>query len=188
MDNLSGSNRKPNLALIGYRATGKTGVGKFLADRLQRPFVDLDQVLVEEAGQSIAELVAKSGWEEFRRREKQLVARYGVRPGLVLATGGGVVLDWENVLILRRHGIIIWLTADPATIRARLVQDRPLDTNRPSLTGGDTVAEVAQVLQARQHLYLAAARIIIDTAGRSIEQVAECVLTAIRGEGINLGG
>jgi len=188
MDNLSGSNRKPNLALIGYRATGKTGVGKFLADRLQRPFVDLDQVLVEEAGQSIAELVAKSGWEEFRRREKQLVARYGVRPGLVLATGGGVVLDWENVLILRRHGIIIWLTADPATIRARLVQDRPLDTNRPSLTGGDTVAEVAEVLQARQHLYLAAARIIIDTAGRSIEQVAECVLTAIRGEGINLGG
>jgi shikimate kinase len=69
-----------------------------------------------------------------------------------------------------------------------LVQDRPLDTNRPSLTGGDTVAEVAEVLQGRQHLYLAAARIIIDTAGRSIEQVAECVLTAIRGEDINLGG
>ena len=106
-----------NLVLIGYRATGKTSVGAELARILHRPFVDLDQVLVAEAGQSVAEIVAQGGWEEFRRREKDLVDRYRHSRGQVLATGGGVVLDPENVEVLRENGVIIWLTADPATIQ-----------------------------------------------------------------------
>ena len=93
-----------NLVLIGYRATGKTSVGAELARMLHRPFVDLDQVLVAEAGQSVAEIVARGGWEEFRRREKDLVERYRHRRGQVLATGGGVVLDPENVRALRENG------------------------------------------------------------------------------------
>ena len=68
--------RQPNLVLIGYRATGKTSVGARLAEALHRPFVDLDQVLVREAGRSVAEIVAQGGWAEFRRLEKALVARY----------------------------------------------------------------------------------------------------------------
>jgi shikimate kinase len=168
--------------LIGYRATGKTAVGARLAQVLGRPFVDLDQALVQEAGRSIAEIVAQSGWEEFRRREKELVARYRAARGQVLATGGGVVLDFENIQALRENGIIIWLIADPATIQARLLRDQPQDLSRPSLTGGDTVREVAEVLQARQHLYLAAAQIIIDTAGQSIPQVVEKILMALKAQ------
>ena len=112
---------------------------------LQRPFVDLDQVLVREAGRSVADIVAQGGWAEFRRLEKELVARYRDARGLVLATGGGVVLDPDNVAALRENGILIWLTADPAVIQARLAQDQPRDANRPSLTGGDTIREVAAV-------------------------------------------
>ena len=139
--------RQPNLVLIGYRATGKTSVGARLAEALHRPFVDLDQVLVREAGRSVADIVAQGGWAEFRRLEKDLVARYRDAQGQVLATGGGVVLDPDNVAALRENGILIWLTADPAAIQARLAQDQPRDANRPSLTGGDTVREVLEVLE-----------------------------------------
>jgi len=178
-----------NLVLIGYRATGKTAVGAELARVLKRPFVDLDRVLVAEAGKSVAEIVAQGGWEEFRRLEKDLVARYRASRGWVLATGGGVVLDPENVQALRENGIIIWLTADPATIQSRLEADRPRDTCRPSLTGGDTVNEVLEVLQGREPLYRAAAQIIIATAHQSIPQVIKAILAALEfKEAANLGG
>ncbi|MDO9532560.1 MAG: shikimate kinase [Deltaproteobacteria bacterium] len=172
----------PNLVLIGYRATGKTSVGARLAEVLQRPFVDLDQVLVREAGRSVADIVAQGGWAEFRRLEKELVARYRDARGLVLATGGGVVLDPNNVAALRENGIIIWLTADPAAIQARLAQDQPRDANRPSLTGEDTIREVLEVLEARAPLYQAAAQISIDTTHQSVAQVVKLVLAALKSE------
>ena len=181
--------RHPNLVLIGYRATGKTSVGARLAKVLHCPFVDLDQVLVREAGRSVADIVAQGGWAEFRRLEKQLVARYRDTRGQVLATGGGVVLDPDNVAALRENGILIWLTADPAAIQARLAQDQPRDANRPSLTGGDTIREVAEVLEARAPLYQAAAQIIVDTTHNSVAQVVELVLAALKSEETrNLGG
>jgi shikimate kinase len=181
--------RQSNLVLIGYRATGKTSVGARLAEALHRPFVDLDQELVREAGRSVAEIVAQGGWAEFRRLEKALVARYRDARGLVLATGGGVVLDPDNVAALRENGILIWLTADPAAIQARLAQDQPRDANRPSLTGGDTIREVLEVLEARAPLYQAAAQISVDTTHRSLAQVVKLVLAALKSKEIrNLGG
>jgi len=169
----------PNLVLIGYRATGKTSVGAELARILKRPFVDLDRLLVAEAGRSVADLVGRQGWAEFRRREKELVARYRGERGRVLATGGGVVLDPENVEMLRENGIIIWLTADPATIRGRLEADRPGENFRPSLTGGDTVNEVMEVLKSREPLYRAAAEVVVDTAQQSVHQVVGEILAAL---------
>ena len=137
----------------------------------------------------MAAIVAQGGWEEFRRLEKELVARYRHTRGQVLATGGGVVLDPENVENLRENGIIIWLTADPAAIQARLAQDQPRDANRPSLTGGDTIREVAEVLEGRAPFYQAAAQIIVDTTHQSVDQVVELVLAALKSEeAINLGG
>jgi shikimate kinase len=151
--------------------------------------VDLDQVLVREAGRSVADIVAQGGWAEFRRLEKELVARYRDARGLVLATGGGVVLDPNNVAALRENGILIWLTADPAVIQTRLAQDQPRDANRPSLTGGDTIREVLAVLEERAPLYLAAARMSIDTTHRSVAQVVKLVLAALRSEEAkSLGG
>jgi shikimate kinase len=178
-----GLNPARNLVLIGYRATGKSAVGAKLAQALKRIFVDLDQVLVEETGRSIAEIVAQGGWPEFRRLEKELTARYASSRGLVLATGGGVVLDPENMQALRRNGLLIWLTADPATIQARLAgEGRAQDLSRPSLTGGGTIEEVAAVLESRQPLYQAAAQIIIDTAAVSIDEVVVRILAAVQAQ------
>jgi shikimate kinase len=173
---------RPNLVLIGYRATGKTSVGARLAEMLHCPFVDLDQVLVREAGRPIVDIVAQGGWAEFRRLEKELVARYRDARGQVMATGGGVVLDPDNVAALRENGILIWLTADPTAIQARLAQDQPRDANRPSLTGGDTIREVAEVLEERAPVYQAAAQIIVNTTHRSVAQVVELVLAALKSE------
>jgi shikimate kinase len=137
----------------------------------------------------VADIVAQGGWAEFRRLEKQLVARYRNTRGLVLATGGGVVLDPDNVAALRENGILIWLTADPAAIQTRLAQDQPRDANRPSLTGEDTIREVAAVAEERAPLYLAAAQISIDTTHRSVGQVVSLVLEALESEEVkNLGG
>jgi len=181
--------RQPNLVLIGYRATGKTAVGMLLAEILGLPFVDMDQVLVQEAGRPIADIVAESGWAEFRRLEKELVNRFRPTQGQVLATGGGVVLDPENIAVLKENGIIVWLVADPDTIQARLAQDLPRDVNRPSLTGSDTIREVAEVLTARKPLYEAAAQVTVDTTNLNVAQVVEEVLAAIRlKEGYHLGG
>lgn len=171
--------RERNLVLIGYRATGKTAVGALLAAQLGRALVDLDQVLEEEAGQSITALVAAQGWAEFRRREKGMVARYGRACGQVLATGGGAVLDPENVAILRENGVVVWLRADPATIQERLSRDQREVSQRPSLTGRSTLEEVAEVLQSRQPLYTAAAHVVIDTAGKSLPQVVTEILAAV---------
>jgi shikimate kinase len=172
-------NQERNLVLIGYRATGKTAVGALLAQRLSRPLVDLDQVLEEEIGRSIADLVAEKGWAEFRSREKELVARFGRKGGRVLATGGGAVLDPKNAKILRENGVVVWLRADPATIQERLSRDQREVSQRPSLTGRSTLEEVAEVLQSRQPLYGAAAHIVIDTDGHSLEQVVAQVLAAV---------
>jgi shikimate kinase len=172
-------NHDRNLVLIGGRACGKTSVGKALARALERPFVDLDEVLVAQAGCSIAELVAVSGWQEFRRREKELVAHYAGLNGQVLAPGGGVVLDPENVKNLREHGLVTWLTADPAILGERLKRDQGSQEFRPSLTGDEPVAEMARVLAEREPLYRAAAHLIIETSGHSIDQVVKRILEAI---------
>ena len=171
--------KERNLVLIGGRACGKTSVGQALAQELQRPFVDLDEVLVAEAGRSIAEIVTAEGWPGFRRREKELVARFGSRPGQVLAPGGGVVLDPENVALLREHGLVIWLYADPATLRRRLQQDRGSRDFRPSLTGADPGAEMERVLAEREPLYKAAAHFSLDTTGDAVPGVVECILRII---------
>jgi shikimate kinase len=172
-----------NLVLIGGRACGKTSVGKALALALERPFVDLDEVLVAQVGCAIAELVAAAGWPEFRRREKALVEHYARISGQVLASGGGVVLDPENVKNLREHGLVIWLMADPATLGRRLQQDQGSQEFRPSLTGADPVAEMARVLAEREPLYRAAAHLTIDTTGLSIPEIVKRILDDILGGG-----
>jgi shikimate kinase len=176
---LTAADKNRNLVLIGYRACGKSSVGAGLARRLGRPFVDLDEVLVEEAGQSIAEVVAQYGWPEFRRREKELVERYARQRGLVVAPGGGVVLDPDNVKALKEHGLIIWLTAAPDVIKSRLQTDREKENSRPSLTGLDTLSEVDRVVRERDPLYRAAAQITIDTTGLSIPEVMAQILARV---------
>ncbi len=165
-----------NLVLIGYRGTGKSVVAKLLAERTGRPVVSLDEEIVRRIGCSIPAYVAKFGWEAFRDVEQEVAAEVSGRDGLIVDAGGGVVTRRANVDVLRNHGRVIWLTADPATIVARIQDDR----NRPSLTGDKSfLDEVEEVLAARTPLYADAAHLQVDTAGQTPLEVAEWILRLV---------
>lgn len=169
-----------NIVLIGYRAVGKSSVGALVAELLDRPFVDLDALVEQEAGQTIPEIVKAAGWPEFRRREKAMVQRYASRSGQVLATGGGVVLDPDNVANLRAAGKLVWLQATPATIQARLGRDSQQTASRPGLTGKGTWDEVAEVLTAREPLYRAAADVNLEVDYETPASLARRLVALVR--------
>ena len=169
-----------NIVLIGYRAVGKTTVGTLVAQNLGRPFADLDAILEQEAGESIADLVAREGWPEFRRREKAVVKRYAARSGQVLATGGGVILDPENITQLQATGKLVWLRASSATIKARLGRDRQQIANRPGLTASGTMNEVDEVLSGREPLYQAAATVTLGADTEPAEALAQRLVDLVR--------
>lgn len=157
--------QKFNIILIGYRAVGKTTVGSLVAGQLDRPFIDLDAILEQEAGESIPDLVRREGWPEFRRREKAVVQKYAARTGQVVATGGGVILDPENISYLKATGKLVWLKAAPAVIKVRLGHDLEQTASRPGLTSRGTLDEVEEVLAVREPLYREAATVslAVDT-------------------------
>jgi shikimate kinase len=172
--------QKFNIVLIGYRAVGKTSVGAQVARRLGRPFIDFDAIVEQEAGESIPDLVSRAGWPEFRRREKTVVYRYASQKGLVLATGGGVILDPDNTARLQATGKLVWLKASPATIKARLTQDRQQNAARPGLTAKGTLDEVDEVLAAREPLYRDAATVILAVDTQSPDALAQRIVDLVR--------
>src|SRR5208282_2905558 len=103
---------------IGFRATGKSAAGKILAEKLGMQFLDMDQRLISEAGRSIAAWVEQEGWGPFRRAESGLLKLVSAQQGLVVATGGGVVLDPQSRRVLQESFFTIWLKAAPETIYA----------------------------------------------------------------------
>ncbi len=168
--------------LIGYRGSGKSRVGRELARVLERPFADADELFCERVGSSISEFVADSGWEEFRRIESEILAENANRPGLILATGGGVVLDPANREILRQSGLVIWLKISPAETRRRLSADPKSISQRPALTGLDPVAEITAGIREREPLYRQCADIEVSVDHRSVNEiVAEIIHCAKSG-------
>jgi shikimate kinase len=140
------------VTLVGYRASGKTTVGRLLAERLGYPFVDADRALEERLGCPIPAWFAREGETSFREREAACLAELlsGEAP-LVLSTGGGVVLREGNRRLLReRGGLVVYLEADAPTLQARLRADAG---GRPSLTGKDVAEEVPMLLEKRSPLY-----------------------------------
>lgn len=163
----------PGLALVGYRGTGKTTVGRLLAGRLGWPFLDADAELEPRLGAPIARVFAERGEPAFRDAEQRLLEELAGRPAIVLATGGGCVLREANRRALRRLGFVAWLTADPSTLAERLRRD---PGGRPALTERGLTGEVVEVLAARTPLYREVAHEAVATAGRPPEAVAEEVL------------
>ncbi len=153
----------PPIALIGFMGTGKSTVGSLLAAELGYEFQDLDELIASEAGSSIPEIFFREGEAGFRRRERDLLRRVYGGPGLVLATGGGVVLEQGNIDILRAAGPVVALTADLAAILSRAGQDG----SRPLLATADPAAAAARLLSQRADLYRAAADLIVDTTDLS---------------------
>jgi shikimate kinase len=173
------TNRGRGIALIGYRGTGKSTVGRVLAERLGRPFADADREVESQVGRSIRSIFLEDGEPPFREAEAQVLASLAERlEGGVLATGGGAILLESNRRVLRRFGFVAWLTADADTLAHRLQASRRGVNDRPPLTVAGTLLEIAEVLEARTPLYRETADAEVSTIGLDAEQVAEAVLEA----------
>lgn len=165
-----------NIVLIGYRGTGKSSVGKVLAERLGRRLISTDAEVVRRAGLSIPEIVKQSGWDHFRDLESEVCQDLAGQDGLIIDTGGGAVLRSQNVARLKTNGTLFWLTADVATIAARIGGD----SQRPSLTGSKSfVEEIDDVLRERTPIYAAAADHVVATDGRSLADVVATILARL---------
>jgi shikimate kinase len=167
--------RHPVIFLIGYRGAGKTTIARLLAGRLGWSWIDADAMLEGRQGRSIRRIFAEEGEPGFREREAALLEELCGLQRHVVATGGGVILRAENQERLRSAGRVIWLTADAPTLWRRLQADATTDERRPDLTVGG-LAEIEELLRVREPLYRACAHAIVDTAGRTPEQITEDIL------------
>ncbi len=163
-----------NIILTGFMGTGKSSVGRVLADRLGYRYCDLDALIVAAAGSSINEIFARHGEAHFRRIEAEMVRSIANMSGLVVATGGGAVLDPENRRQLRAAGFVVNLTAPAAEIFKRLQGEN----ERPLLKEEKSLEKIGVMLQEREPFY-ADADIRIDTTGKSVEDVVAEILRAI---------
>lgn len=170
---------KRNVALIGFMGTGKTSIGRLLASRLGWSFVDVDHKIRQEAGMPVAEIFAQYGEEGFRLRERETIARVSRYRRAVIATGGGVVLNPDNVARLRQSGVVVCLTASKEVILERTGRRN----TRPLLAGPDRAEVVDRLLAERAGLYAAAADYTIDTSELSPRQTVEKIVAFLRREG-----
>jgi shikimate kinase len=154
---------KSNIALIGFRASGKSLVGRLLARELNLSFVDMDERLVATFGRSIDQWVRSEGWEPFRKAESELLEQLAQGRGLVVATGGGVILNTHNRLLLKEHFLVIWLKASPETTYRRMLSDPNTQASRPAFTALPLQDEIQHIMTERAALYSETAHLILET-------------------------
>ena len=167
------------IVLIGLRCSGKTSVGELVAERLGWEFLDADDELVKRAGRSIKEIFETDGEPAFRALEKETLADLCERENLVLATGGGAVLDPDNVKVMKRNALVVHLDAPAETLFRRMQRDPVTGQQRPALTDLDGRAEMAAVAQRRAPLYEAARDIVVDTGRVDVDEAAETIAGAL---------
>ncbi|MGD8792107.1 MAG: bifunctional shikimate kinase/3-dehydroquinate synthase, partial [Anaerolineae bacterium] len=159
----------PNLVITGFMGTGKSRAGQEVARRLGRPFVDMDAEIEARAGKPIKRIFAEEGEAAFRRLEAELCRELAAPRGLVIATGGGALVDPANRAAMRQGGTAVCLRCEPDEIVARLAAEGGAD--RPLLAVADPRAEVARLLAARRPAYEAIPW-QVDTTGLSVAEVA----------------
>jgi shikimate kinase len=168
-----------NIVLIGYRCSGKTTVGRILAERTGKDFRDTDRMVEETTGSSIEDLVSTGGWKPFRALEKQAVQAVSAQDNQVIAVGGGAVLDEESVRNLVKGAFVVWLDGAPAVLRGRLERERRLGKIRPSLTGEDPLTEIRQVLKTRRPIYEKVSALRVDTSALGPLETARVIIEAL---------
>ena len=142
-----------NIFLVGLRASGKSTLGKLLAERLEMPFMDTDALVVDKAGRSIADIVAADGWDAFRGLESEVLREVCAGRGQVVATGGGIVLAPENQKLIQQSGTTFFLMAEISTLLGRL-NKAPNRTHRPPLSDLTPEQELIQSNIQRGPIYM----------------------------------
>lgn len=165
-----------NIVLIGFMGTGKTSTGRLLANRLGRPFIDTDKKIEVENNMTIPEMFSLHGEAFFRQKEKDMATRVGRYTNAIIATGGGIVLDPENIIRLRVNSYIITLTASVEVILERTGRRN----TRPLLNCADREQKVTSLLASRASLYQEAADFVIDTSAYTPQQVTDQIIAFLR--------
>jgi shikimate kinase len=170
------------IALIGYRATGKSTVARLLATALAWECIDTDDEIQLRAGKTIAQVFTEQGEEAFRDIETAVIRENARRASCVLTLGGGAVLRAENRHLLESC-LTVWLTATAATIHERLVADERSSSRRPQLTNAGGLAEIEELLAQRQPIYRLCADLVVETEGKTPREVTDELLRQIRADG-----
>jgi shikimate kinase len=153
-----------NVILAGLRGTGKSSIGRILAEWLQFTFIDTDMAVESLARSRIADIVAQCGWEYFRGLERQAVASIATKNCHVIASGGGTLMDEDNARLLKKHGVVVLLVSDLAVLQRRIA----IGSHRPSLTGRHPAPmELAEVWEVRRSRYEAVADLTYDVSQES---------------------
>ncbi len=167
------SEHPPHLVLVGLMGAGKTTVGRRCSELLDRALIDTDELVEIAAGASVAEIFAVDGEGAFRTRERAAVGDAVASPTpVVIACGGGVVLDAVNRNALRERGVVVWLDGPSDVLAARI----GADTGRPLLGSRDRTATLERLAQDRADAYAACAHARLDTTALDTEETAKAVL------------
>ena len=166
-----------NIVLIGFRGTGKSTVGRLLAKRLERDFIDSDKYIEDSTGKTIKSIFEEDGEEGFRQIEADTIAELSKADNKVISAGGGVVLREENVNNLKDNGFLILLEATPEIIHNRIAQDKNTTQQRPSLTDKEPLDEIKHLIEQREHAYKNAADYTINTSYVSCEDIVNEIIT-----------
>ncbi len=163
-----------NIILIGFMGAGKTTVGNVVAERLNQPLFDTDQLIEQQTGMSISKIFEIYGENEFRRLETEILkGNLSANKDWVLSVGGGLPLKEENRGLLKKMGIVVYLRVQPDTVLQRLKGDK----TRPLLQGGDVKQKVESLLRQRGTIYEEGADIVIDVDGKAPENIAQEIFT-----------
>jgi shikimate kinase len=161
-----------NIIVTGFMGTGKSEVGALLAQRLHREFIDTDTVIEQGAGQTIARIFAEKGEPYFRELETRIIRQVCQKHEIVIATGGGTIVNVDNATCLKDSGTVICLTATPETIAQRVQGNN----DRPLLQGEEPLTKIRSLLTARAEAY-ARADLTIDTSALNPGEVVAMILT-----------
>jgi shikimate kinase len=168
------------VTLIGYRGTGKTSVAGPLAARLGFQSVDADAEIERRAGRTIREIFADEGEPGFRARERDVMSECLAQDRLVIAAGGGAVLDADTRARIGTAGPAVWLRATVETIERQVAADATTRDRRPNLTIGGR-REIEELLALREPIYRQCATLTVDIDGRPIAAIVEEILTGLAG-------
>jgi shikimate kinase len=164
-----------NIVLVGFMGSGKSSIGREIAGRHELRFLDTDSIIRHNYRKSIADIFASFGESAFRDEENRVLRDLKNARGVVLATGGGIVLQTRNHLLLRSLGVVVWLTASEEVTWDRVSRNQ----FRPLLQTADPRATIRNLMSARYPLYRSVADVTLETSGLTHQEVADRLIAAI---------
>lgn len=159
-----------NIVLVGFMGSGKTTVGRLIAEKTGMPLLDMDSMIEERAGKTINDIFADEGEAHFRNLEREMAIELSNQQGQIISTGGGIVLNSDNISAFEKTGLVVCLLVDAATVLDRLKHD----TTRP-LLAGDKETKILSILDTRKHLYASITH-SINTSDKSADVIAQDII------------